>query len=272
MNTENLYVLAINSLPANGNAGLKMAMSILGTHVIPVPTLLLSGIGNMPGHQRYPVPFEAMLGSTLTLARQNGYSLVVYVGYLGDASQASTIAHHITDFADIIQYVVIDPVCGDNGRAYVADAIINSWHHLLAVADIALPNITEIALLTGVREGISPTETDTYVTAFRHRYPALECIITGLVSGPQISNRWLQPDRALDFPQPYHPAYFSGTGDTFASLFIWFFCFRKLPKEQAIREAGRCMEAFIRQSVEAGRPDLMLSPDLTLSPSQFSHD
>ncbi|MCY7358640.1 MAG: bifunctional hydroxymethylpyrimidine kinase/phosphomethylpyrimidine kinase [Rudanella sp.] len=229
-------ILVINSFPANGNAGLKMVMSVLGTHVIPVPTLLLSGIGNMPGFQRFTIPFAKLLDSTLTLARQNGQSLVVYVGYLGGADQAEVIA----------------------------DAIIHLWHHLLTIADLVLPNFTETALLTGVREDIVPENAETYLSAFRELYPAPDCIVTGIRSGDQVINRWVRADTGAvtDFAHPYYPRYFSGTGDLFASVVIRFLCLENQLIRHAIENAGQVLETFIRHSVEAGRADLLITPEL----------
>lgn len=255
---NNLKVLAINSFPANGNAGLKMVMSVLGTHVLPVPTLLLSGIGNMPGYQRYPVPFSDLLNSTLMMARQNGFQLVVYVGYLGDSGQAGIIADALTRFADLVQYVLIDPVCGDNGRAYVPDAIIDSWQQLLTIADLALPNLTETALLSGVRRDINLTKPELYLTAFQQKYPTLTCIVTGIVSGDRIINRWLKPDSHTDFTHAYHPRQFSGTGDTFASLFIQHHFFDNLTYADAIEQAGLTLERLIGSSNGAGSTELMI--------------
>ncbi len=241
-----------------------MVMSALGTHVIPVPTLLLSGIGNMPGFQRFTIPFAELLDSTLTLARQNGQSLVVYVGYLGGADQAEIIAGAIARFRDIVRYVVIDPVCGDNGRAYTADAIIQSWYHLLTIADLVLPNFTETALLTGIRENIVPENAETYLSAFRELYPAPDCIVTGILAGHQVINRWVRADTGAvtDFVHSYYPHYFSGTGDLLASVFLRFFCLENQPIHHAIENAGRVLETFIRQSVEAGRADLLVTPEL----------
>lgn len=258
MKTESLKVLAINSFPTNGNAGLKMVMSVLGTHVLPVPTLLLSGIGNMPGHQRYPVPFADLLNSTLTMARQNGYQLIVYVGYPGGADQAGIIADALDRFADLVQFVLIDPVCGDNGRAYVPDEIIDSWHQLLSVADIALPNLTETALLADTRHDIDLTKPETYIRAFQRRHPTLDVIVTGVTTGDQVINCWFQPDTHTDFSHTHYPHHFSGTGDTFASLFIHYLFVDKLPKADAIEQAGLTLERLIGLSVDAGSPELTI--------------
>lgn len=250
-------ILAINSFPANGNAGLKMAMTVLGTRVLPVPTLLLSGIGNMPGHQRYLVPFAELLESTLTMARQNDYELIVYVGYLGSADQAGIIAETLTRFADLVTFVLIDPVCGDNGKPYTSEAIIDSWHHLLPVADLALPNLTEIALLTNTAQPIDLTDPEPYLGAFRRKYPDLDCIVTGIVTGDKIANRWLTADSVTNFAHTYYPHYFSGTGDTFASLFIRYRFLEDLSVADAIEQAGLTLEQLIASSVRAGSRELI---------------
>jgi pyridoxine kinase len=252
-------VLAINSFPANGNAGLKMVMSVLQTHVLPVPTLLLSGIGNMPGFQRYAVPFADLLESTLTMARQNNYELVVYVGYLGGPDQASIIADALTRFSDLVKFVLIDPVCGDNGKPYTSEAIIDSWQELLSVADLALPNLTETALLSGFTQGIDLTKPEPYLRAFREKYPGLDCIVTGIVANDKIINRCITADSVIDFAHTYHPQSFSGTGDTFASLFIWYRFFENLTTATAIEKAALTLERLIVASVEAGSQELIVN-------------
>jgi pyridoxine kinase len=252
-----LKVLAINSFPANGNAGLKMVMSVLGTQVLPVPTLLLSGIGNMPGHQRYPVPFAELLDSTLTMARQNGYQLIVYVGYLGSADQAGIIADTLARFPDLVKFVLIDPVCGDNGKPYTSEAIIDSWHYLLPLANLALPNLTEIALLAKTKQPIDLTEPEPYLSAFCQQYPNLDCIVTGVVTGDTITNRWISADSTTDFSHIYHPHYFSGTGDTFASLLVRYRFFEHLSVAEAIERAGLTLEQLIASSVLVGSRELI---------------
>ncbi|MBC7921579.1 MAG: bifunctional hydroxymethylpyrimidine kinase/phosphomethylpyrimidine kinase [Ferruginibacter sp.] len=258
MENSSLKVLAINSLPANGNAGLKMVLGVLGTYVIPVPTLLLSGIGSIPGHERYAVPFEALLKGSLALAKRSGQSLIVYVGYLGNAQQAGVILENLDGFRDIIRFVVVDPVCGDNGRAYVPEELIASWHPLLLRADLALPNLTEVALLSGARGALALTQPEEYLSAFRQKYPALECIVTGVTEGNRVSNQWFRADHRQVFAHPHHPSYFSGAGDTYASLLLFFFFFKGLPKEQAILKAGLAVEMLIRYSVHLGSPDLLI--------------
>ncbi|MES2730553.1 MAG: bifunctional hydroxymethylpyrimidine kinase/phosphomethylpyrimidine kinase [Bacteroidota bacterium] len=261
MENKDLKVLAINSFPANGNAGLKMVMSVLGTHVIPVPTLLLSGIGSMKGYQRYDVPFEQMLKDSLALARANGHQLVVYVGYLGHPQQADVILEYLTLYEDMIRFVLVDPVCGDNGKAYVSKDLIHCWHPLLLRADIALPNITEVALLSGARGSIQLDQPEVYLPQFRLQYPALEFIVTGITEESKVVNQWFTQHGRQVFAHPYLPYNFSGTGDTFASLFIFFAFFKGQTTEQAILKAGLVMEMLISYSIQCGSSALLIYPE-----------
>ena len=256
-----LKVLAINSLPANGNAGLKMVMGILGTRVIPVPSLLLSGIGNMAGHQRFPVHFEALLRSSLQLAADTGQEVILYAGYLGDASQPGIVANLLTSFKPIIRFVVIDPVCGDNGRAYIPVNQVLAWHELLPLADLALPNLTETALLSGIPAPLSLTEPELYLTTFHNKYPSLEHIVTGITSGNTVTNRWIVGNTRTDFVHAWHPHAFSGTGDAFASLFIYFHFFKELSKAEAVERAGEAVEKLVRHSLTAKSNSLLIFPD-----------
>ncbi len=73
-------IVAVNSLPALGHAGLKAVISVLGTQTVTVPTLLLSGTGNMPGHRRVAVPLEELLYSTFELLKEE--KIILYIGML----------------------------------------------------------------------------------------------------------------------------------------------------------------------------------------------
>ncbi len=268
MTEKPIKILAINSLPTNGNAGLKMVLPVLGTRAIPVPTLLLSGIGNMAGHQRFTIPFAELLNSTLTLARDQEQPLAVYVGYLADDTQAVIIAEAIGEFRPLIRFVLIDPVCGDNGRAYVPPTVIESWQTLLPLADLALPNLTEAALLAGLAAPVDLTDPDAIITTFCRQYPALSVIITGIVQGDTVTNRLIQSDqtstRNASLPawqessHRYFPNYFSGTGDTFASLLIRLHCIEGHPLPAAMTQAGIVLERLIERAVATGQTNLIL--------------
>ncbi|MEO1652436.1 MAG: hypothetical protein AAFU64_02725, partial [Bacteroidota bacterium] len=115
--------MAINSLPTHGNAGLKMVMSVLGTRVLPVPSLLLTGIGSMrhlPGFAKFTLPFSDLLAGAFQLLEARNEQAIVYIGYLGEAQQIPIILACLHQYRACIHYIIIDPVSGDNGQAYVS--------------------------------------------------------------------------------------------------------------------------------------------------------
>ncbi len=76
----------------------------------------------------------------------------VYTGYLGTEEEIDTVIGIINRFRNENTLVFIDPAMGDNGKLYPAfDAHYAEKNAgLCAIADIADPNITEAAFLTGL--------------------------------------------------------------------------------------------------------------------------
>ncbi|WP_020532255.1 bifunctional hydroxymethylpyrimidine kinase/phosphomethylpyrimidine kinase [Flexithrix dorotheae] len=251
-------VLAINSLPAIGNAGLKMVMSILGTDVIPVPSLVLSGIGSVKGFQKFSIPFDELLDSTLQLAMEQSESLILYVGYLKDASQIDLIREAILKYRSIFKYIVIDPVCGDHGKAYVPEPIIHNWGKLLQLADFALPNITEIALILNKTYSPLAKDQDQFIEEFGTKFPQLEFVVTSLENGDYLTNRLVTKPETKDFPQKKIPANFGGSGDAFASYFLAAHFFDHQSVEEAIQQAGEKVSENIAFTISKGSRFLLL--------------
>jgi len=253
-------ILAISSLPTLGNAGLKNIISVLGTRVLPVPSLLISGLGNMPGHQRFDIPFAELLQQTFLMAEKEDFSLILYTGYLQQAKQVDDIIRMIERYRTRIAAVVVDPVCGDNGRAYVDPSIIERLRHLLQLADWALPNLTELGLLLD-QPGEGSLEELTQ--AFRERYPQLKWVITGILEQDSIANYLYDGHRATIIPHSLVNSRYSGTGDVFAPLFLDFHFFRQLPANQSVARAGEAMFRIIQMSAKSGKPAADLQIDLS---------
>ncbi|MEM9832748.1 MAG: bifunctional hydroxymethylpyrimidine kinase/phosphomethylpyrimidine kinase [Bacteroidota bacterium] len=234
MNKSIPKIIAISSLPTVGNAGLKNLLAVLGIHTLPVPTLLLSGLGNMPGFQRLSVPFEELLHATFQMAQQQDYSLVVYTGYFANAEQVDIVREAIQRYRDHIHALVVDPICGDQGRAYVDQTIIDHLPDLLSMADWALPNVTELQLLLNQ----STTDLNQTEPAFRQKFSELNYIITGLVEDNQISNRihTSQTDAITTHTYTGQPQ--SGTGDTFAAWFLYYYYLKQVSAIKAGQLAG----------------------------------
>ena len=74
-----------------------------------------------------------------------------YTGYLASAAQIDKVINLIEDLKNDKSLVIVDPAMADNGKLYPAfdENFPKEMAKLCAVADIALPNITEACYLTG---------------------------------------------------------------------------------------------------------------------------
>ena len=231
-------------------------LSLLGTKVLPIPSLYLTGLTNLPDIRKYEVPFAELLRGSLELARLREERLWLYVGYLGTPEQGATIMALRDEYADLIEGTIVDPVSGDHGRTYVPAEVIVVWPRLLAVADWAFPNYTELQLHSGLPVG--QHEPQQYLRAFRERFPQLNFIATSLPAKNAMGLHLQQGQTAHRYVHPRLPKHYGGTGDVFASHFLQRYLYQEMSAPQAMREAAEATQASIRQAIAAGSPDLML--------------
>ena len=135
---KNLKVLAVNSLPVHGMAGLKAAISILGQRVLPVPTVLLNGLTNMPEVKKQFSNFEELLHGTFKLVEHRNLRVILSIGYLGLPSQVDVILEVLERYKKSIHLVFTDPVSGDHDKVYVPNEIIIRWPELVAKSDLGI--------------------------------------------------------------------------------------------------------------------------------------
>lgn len=231
-------------------------LSLLGTKVLPIPSLYLTGLTNLPGIRKYEVEFSELLRGSLELARHREERLWLYVGYLGTPGQGETILALREEFSDLIEGTIVDPVSGDHGRTYVPTEVIAVWPQLLAVADWAFPNFTELQLHSGLP--IGQHEPDHYLRAFRTRFPQLNFVATSLPAGAAMGLHLQQGETAHRYVHPLLPKHYGGTGDVFASHFLRRYLYQEMAAPQAMREAADATQASIEQAMAASSPDLML--------------
>ena len=252
---DNLRVLAITSFPTVGNAGLKNMMSILGTNLLPVPTLLLSGLGFIEGHQRFESPLEDLLNETLNMAEQQEYSLVVYIGYLREPRQVDVILKAIENFEHLITTIIVDPVCGDNGQSYISQEIIDQFPKLLSKADWALPNETEVRILS---QFDFSSKLFILQKGLIKRYPNIRLITTGIKSEETVSNHFLSTTSEHKITHAWVDKSFYGTGDAFAALFIFFHFLKKESINDTLNLSGEILSKIIELSASSESKELMI--------------
>ena len=212
--------------------GLKPFIALLPGNTLPIPSLLLSGTGDMAGHTRIQLDITPLLDGAFRHASEAGFRLIVFVGYLAHAGQVAVIARALRKNAALIESVVVDPICGDNGRRYVAEELVAAWPALLELADWALPNVTEVRILSGEEAGSG-------IGRLKARFPRTRWIVTGDVSREsEITTYYHDVGSCQSFSHWRVPGHWNGTGDLFAAAWCRSFFFRKEPVAEAIGNAA----------------------------------
>jgi pyridoxine kinase len=233
-------VVCIHSLTAHGAVGLKPFMARLGEAALPVPSLLLTGPGNMPGCRRFDYDFAAMLDGTLAAVAARSERVVLFVGYLANAGQVAAVENALERHGAVVSTVVVDPVSGDDARAYVSAELIAAWPRLLARATWALPNLTEVELFTG-QSGEAAVE------VLRARFPDLGLVVTGWPAGAEVVTRLYEgTGNGVEHRQERVAGSASGTGDLFAAEWTREMFLRRAMPAHAMARAAEIVARALR--------------------------
>ena len=124
-------------------------LSVMGVQCCPLPTAFLSThTGGFQGFtfldMTEELPRIARHWKSLDLRFQ-----AIYSGFLGSERQIDIVADFIRTFRNRDAIVVVDPVMGDDGRAYqtYTPAMCAGMCRLAELADVITPNLTEAAFL-----------------------------------------------------------------------------------------------------------------------------
>ncbi len=240
-------IICIHSLTAHGSVGLKPFIAVLEDACLPVPSLLLSGPGDMPGCARFDYDFAGLLNATLEAVAARGPKAVMFVGYLARAEQVAIVCAALQKYRASISVVVVDPVCGDQGHAYVSPELIAAWPALLKEADWALPNITEVALLSGVTG-----DPEAAVATLRQQFPLLQLLITGWEEGDRVAVRCITQDGEIRQVHRRVERRFNGTGDLFSALWVRRFFLQQSGAAESMDRAAAGVLAAIDTAVVCG--------------------
>lgn len=146
-------IAMINDLSGYGRCSLTVAIPILSAMRIqccPVPTSILSN------HTGFPVWFFDDYTEKMEryLEKWKELSLSfdgIATGFLGSEEQVRIVRDMIVCFRKKETKVIVDPVMGDNGRAYhtCTPKLCQEMEKLVRMADVVTPNLTEACILTG---------------------------------------------------------------------------------------------------------------------------
>lgn len=252
------YTLAISSFAVHGTASLKTFITILADKILPVPSLMLNGLTNMPLVKKLDIPFKELLQGTFELAVNRDLDLILYIGYLGKAEQADVILEMIGTYRSHIKVIITDPVCGDHGRVYVPEEIIARWPRIISLSDMVFPNLTEIKILTGHQPDDNEAA-ETYIQQFKELYPKAQLIITSIINDDKSIGIRSYGGENYSYSHPMLPKNYGGSGDAFLALFILNRFYKQMSFTDALKMAADQTHNMIKNSIERGSDDLILN-------------
>jgi pyridoxine kinase len=147
-------IAAIHDLSGYGRASLTVVIPILsamGIQVCPLPTAVLSTHTEYKNF--YSIDLTAHMPAIINHWKELDLQFdAIYSGYLASPEQIDIVRNFIIDFRKEKQFVIVDPVMGDNGELYpgVSNELVENMRLLIKEADIITPNITEAAFLSGM--------------------------------------------------------------------------------------------------------------------------
>jgi pyridoxal/pyridoxine/pyridoxamine kinase len=256
MNSKPPYVLAISSFAVHGTASLKTFITFFGEKILPVPSLVLNGLTNMALVKKVELPFAELLRSVFDLAANRELELILYIGYLGNGEQAAIISDMIGNYRNLIKTIITDPVCGDHGRVYVPQDVIDQWPELIRQSDFVFPNVTELKVLTG-HQPDDDQAPELYIQEFKERFPKPQLVVTSVKSAIGIGLESFG-DEPFSYHHPALSRNYGGSGDAFLSLFILHHFYGNLSINHALKKAAEQTYHILKNSIEKGSDDIIL--------------
>ena len=219
-------ILTIQDISCFGKCSLTVALPLLssmGVETVILPTAVLSTHTLFKGFTCKDLSDQ--LTPITEHWKKEGITFdAIYTGYLGTEEEIDTVIDIIGKFRNENTLVFIDPAMGDNGKLYPAfnEHYAKKNADLCAVADIAVPNITEASYLTGLpyRE----TYPEEYVKNLLQALAALGTktpILTGVsLSEGKTGAMGYDTEKKEYFVYQNDrvPAAYHGTGDIFSSV------------------------------------------------------
>ncbi len=219
-------ILTIQDISCFGKCSLTVALPLLsamGIETAILPTAVLSTHTLFKGFTCRDLS-DQLKPITEHWKREGITFDAIYTGYLGTEEEIDTVVGIIESFRNENTLVFVDPAMGDNGKLYPAfdEHYARKNADLCAVADIADPNITEAAFLTGLpyRENY----TEEYVRELLLAIAGLGVktpILTGasLSEGKTGAMGYDSKEKVFfHYQNDRVPATYHGTGDIFSSV------------------------------------------------------
>ena len=234
-------IAVIQDLSGLGKCSLTAAIpviSVMGVQAVPLPTAVLSNQTGYPSY--YCDDYTEHMEQIMTEWEKRKFSPDgLYTGFLADEDQADKILDFLRRFRKEKTVVLVDPVMGDNGRAYgiYTEGLREKMLQLVGNAHVITPNLTEALLLLYGKEGMEKRYASLLELDGRKRleqigkigeqlkkeYGLQAAVITGVESQAelcvhQMGNLVVENGHSSWCFAPKIGGSYSGTGDLFASV------------------------------------------------------
>ena len=234
-------IAVIQDLSGLGKCSLTAAIpviSVMGVQAVPLPTAVLSNQTGYPSY--YCDDYTEHMEQIMTEWEKRKFSPDgIYTGFLADEEQADKILDFFQRFRTENTMVLVDPVMGDNGRAYgiYTEGLREKMLQLVGNAHVITPNLTEALLLLYGKEGMEKRYASLLELDGRKRleqigkigeqlkkeYGLQAAVITGVESQTelcvhQMGNLVVENGHLFWCFAPKIGGSYSGTGDLFASV------------------------------------------------------
>lgn len=219
-------ILTIQDISCVGKCSLTVALPIIsacGVECSVLPTAVLSTHTAFNGFT-----FRDLTGDIENIYKhwldQNIGFDAIYTGYLGSFEQLNLVDSIVQKFKTKDNFVLIDPVMGDNGKLYSGfdKNFALAMANLCKNADIIVPNLTEASYMLDIPyiEGTYPLD---YVKEVLIKLTDLGCK-TAILTGVNLGDGKLgvygynkAKNKYFAYFREHLPKSFHGTGDVFAS-------------------------------------------------------
>lgn len=232
-------IAVINDLSSFGRCSLVASISVLaamGIQPCPLPTAILSAQSEYPSYY-FDDYTEHMKDFRSEWEKMGQHFDGIYTGYVASEAQIRQIFHFLDTFKTNANFLLVDPIMGDDGITYdiFTPKLLENMKELAARADIITPNLTEFCLLTGhdyhkissIRDRQILLEklkdiANAYIAGIDH---PVQIIITGIhikdsntaEQAELIGNLYIGNNQTFFHAAPTIGGSYSGTGDLFAS-------------------------------------------------------
>lgn len=226
-------IAVINDLSGLGRCSLTAAipvLSVMGVSPCPLPTAVLTAQTGYPSYYCDDLTDKMDIFTEEWKKQEVAFS-GIYTGFLANTEQVDKIFHFLDAFYNEDNFLLVDPVMGDNGETYpiFTDTFLQEMKRLCEKADILTPNLTEACLLANsdYQQFTATTNPDDLLDQIATlgrkllNKPNKHVIITGIHleidQVPSMGNLHVYQDGCNFSSYPCVHGSYSGTGDLFAS-------------------------------------------------------